>query len=167
MRTIPFILSISILIGYKLLQHFLGNSYLPLLIFAPVFILIIINLVLRKKLKHKDWFTKQLNFLNEKVVSKFETDIPPSLIFDKIIEQVTDSNSKLYDMDRSNNQILAGNSIGLRTWGENLYIDIESIDGEKSMITLTSVTVFGLVSWNKNKENIEHFHTSFKESLTI
>ncbi len=167
MRTIPFILSISILIGYKLLQHFLGNSYLPLLIFAPVFILIIINLVLRKKLKHKDWFTKQLNFLNEKVVSKFETDIPPSLIFDKIIEQVTDSDSKLYDMDRSNNQILAGNSIGLRTWGENLYIDIESIDGEKSIITLTSVTVFGLVSWNKNKENIEHFHTSFKESLTI
>ena len=167
MRTIPFILSISILIGYKLLQHFLGNSYLPLLIFAPVFILIIINLVLRKKLKHKDWFTKQLNFLNEKVVSKFETDIPPSLIFDKIIEQVTDSDSKLYDMDRSNNQILAGNSIGLRTWCENLYIDIESIDGEKSMITLTSVTVFGLVSWNKNKENIEHFHTSFKESLTI
>lgn len=167
MRTISFLLSISLLIGYKLLQHFLGNSYIPLLIFVPVLILITINLVLRKKLKHKDWFTKQLSFLNEKVISKFETDIPSSLIFDKILEQVNESDSKLYDKDPSKNQILAGNSIGLRTWGENLYIEIENIDKGKSIITLTSVTVFGLVSWNKNKENIEQFHSSFEESLTI
>ena len=167
MRTIPFVLSISVLIGYKLLRNYLDNPYLALIVFIPILLLLVINFSLRKKLKHKDWFIKHLGFLNEKVESSFTTDIPPNLLFDKIIEQVKNSSSKLYEHDASKNQILAGNSIGLRTWGENLYIDIERIKENESRVILTSVTVFGLVSWNKNKENISKFHTSFEESLTI
>lgn len=167
MRPIPFLLSLTVLVSYKLLSYYLNGSFIALLIFVPILLLLAINLVLRRKLKYKDWFVKQLGFLNEKVITTFETDIPSSLIFDKLIEQVQASSSKLYDSNPSTNQILAGNSIGIRTWGENIYIDIDNTNASKPMITLTSVTVFGLISWNKNKENTEKFHASFEESLTI
>jgi hypothetical protein len=156
-----------VLVGYKLLSYYLNGSFLAFLVFAPILLLLVINLVLRRKLKYKDWFIKHLGFLNEKVTSTFETEIPSSLIFDKLIEQIQTSKSKLYDSNLNTNQILAGNSIGIRTWGENIYIDINSSNTSKPVVTLTSVTVFGLISWNKNKENIEKFHHSFEESLTI
>jgi hypothetical protein len=167
MRPVPFLLSICLIIGYKLLNHFLEKPYYALLIFVPIVLLIGLNLVLRRKLKYKDWFIKHLGFLNEKVTHSFKSEIPAPLLFDKILEQINDSETTLYDFKPSTLEILAGNSVGMRTWGENIYIDINATDSENPTVNLTSVTVFGIVSWNKNKENIDQFYSSFEESLTI
>lgn len=167
MRPIPFVLSIVLIIGYKLLRNILEDPYLALLIFLPVVILLIVNFAIRKKLKSKDWFLKSLSFLNEQVESEFTSDLTPSLLFDKIKEEVEASTFKLYDYNIENKELLAGNAIGIRTWGENLYIEISPINDNESKVKLSSVTVFGLFSWNKNAENIQKFHNDFEESLTI
>ncbi|MGB0915264.1 MAG: hypothetical protein ACPGVI_04285 [Crocinitomicaceae bacterium] len=99
--------------------------------------------------------------------SEFTSDLTPSLLFDKIKEEVEASTFKLYDYNIENKELLAGNAIGIRTWGENLYIEISPINDNESKVKLSSVTVFGLFSWNKNAENIQKFHNDFEESLTI
>lgn len=164
---LPFIVSISCLLLYKLICYITNDSRIALLIFIVPISLLIINMILRKRLHYKSWFLSKYNILLEKNTSTFESNIPKELLFEKMKEVVTSSSFKLMDLDVNASELLVTTAPNFWTWGENLYIEITGRENETSIIKVTAVTVFGSYSWNRNRKNHVHFYESFEQSLTI
>jgi hypothetical protein len=163
---IPLIFTIVIYGVYRLLVYALEDNITPSLIFLIPIIILGINLILRRKLRFKNWFLSNWNILLDKNSFEFETDLSSDLLFPKIQEVVANSNYKLLDDHQSNKTLLLGTSASFWTWGENVYITI--LERENGCaIKLTSVTIFGSFSWGKNEENFKIFSEAFELSLTI
>jgi hypothetical protein len=126
----------------------------------------IFNLVIRKSLSFKNYFTSPYNILTSKVCNEKTIDIPKELLFEKIIEVIDHSNFKLADTYPDQFEILATSKITYKSWGENLYISFDTINNE-TVMKFCSVTLFQIYSWGKNEKNYADILNEFENSLTI
>jgi len=152
---------------YKLTSHLTGEPILSLLLFIIPITFLIVNLILRKRIQFKSWFLSKLNIFLDKEESVLISDIPPDLLYEKVLLVIDESKFKRMDSTVENFQVLATTSPNFWTWGENIYVAISKKNDTMSEIKITSVTVFGSYSWNRNKKNHQHFCESFEQSLTI
>jgi len=128
--------------------------------------LFIFNLIFRKSLALKKYFTSRYNVFTSKFRSEKVYDISAELMFEKIIEVINNSNFKLAGTESNNFSILATSSISFSSWGESLYINFDnSKDG--CVMRFCSVTLFGVYSWGKNENNYHEILKQIDDSLTI
>lgn len=166
MNRAPLLLTLIFFVLYRVISYYTGDIWLPLLVFVVPVGLLILNLSLRKRLRYSSWFLSSINFLLERKKYVRQIEISKELLFDKLIEVIGESKFNLLDSNKDQSQLLCGTSINFWTWGENIYINLESLDGETT-IEFTSTTLFGGSSWNRNQNNFESFNKSFETSLTI
>ncbi len=166
MNKTPFLLTVVFYAIYRLISHLTGEVWLSLLIFLIPIIFLILNLVLRNKLSYKNWFLSPKNFLLERKSQSIPSEISNELLFDKLLETIENSEFTLMDINKKSLAILCGTNPNFLTWGENIYVQLEN-SKEGSHVTLTSVTLFGNTSWNRNQKNFEIFIDSFEKSLTV
>ena len=168
MKTLKHILVVILIV----LIAVLGNYYLkpsnPLMI-TFIFLMsvfFIFNLIIRKSLSFKIYFTSQYNVFTAKVRSEMAYDIPKELMFEKVIEVISNSDFKLVDTDTSKFEILAISAITYKSWGENLYISFET-KGNETIMNFCSSTLFKIYSWGKNEKNYDDLLNEIESSLTI
>ncbi|WP_046756333.1 hypothetical protein [Kordia jejudonensis] len=164
---LPFLISISCFLLYKLLQYSTGNRYIALLVFLIPITVLLINMILRKKLRYKSWFLSKHSFFLEKKSSTFTSAISKELLFQKLQEVTKSSSFRLVDSNSKSSELLLTTAANFWTWGENLYIEIKEGEKETSLVNVTAVTIYGSYSWNRNHKNYQHFYESFQQSLTI
>jgi len=167
MNRAPLLFTLFFVLLYKVIGHYTGNTWLPLLVFVVPLGLLIFNLIIRKSLRYKSWFLRSLNFLLERKSYSTKSEISADLLFDKIIEVIDNSEFHLLDTEKDSLSILCGTSTNFWTWGENIYIQIETNEDATASIQFVSTTLFGGASWKRNQNNYESFIGSFEASLTI
>jgi hypothetical protein len=133
---------------------------------TAILVFFILNLMLRKSLSLKRYFLSPFNLLTAKEKSEQICDIPKDLLFDKIIEVINDSGFKLARADKSRHTILATARISWKSWGENIYIDLEESE-QGTRMKFRSVTFFQIYSWGKNRKNCDDLQEAIDQSLTI
>lgn len=156
------IIPIPILTGYYLEPE---NPLFIIIIFL-ILGFFIFNIVMRKSLSFKKYFTSQYNPLTSKIRSEKVFDVSKELMFEKVIEVINDSKFKLIKTDRDNFEILAISRITLLSWGENLYISFES-KGDETVMKFCSSTLFQIYSWGKNEKNYNDLLNEIESSFTI
>lgn len=160
------ILAAAVLIPY-LSANYSEHKNMGLII-IPFLILgfFVFNLVIRKSLFFRSYFTSRVNLLTSKICSERVFDISPDLMFEKLIEVIDHSKFTLAEVDKDNFEILATTKISWLSWGENLYIRFEANE-EKTIIKICSVTLFQITSWGKNEKNLNDLLKEIDSSLTI
>lgn len=154
-----FLIAVFVLLGFKspLLMKVLASINLVVLSF---------NLIVRKKLKFKDYFLSPFNIFSAKFSKDFEVEIPAELAFDKIVEVIAESGFQLITADREQMQILAIARMGIRSWGENVYFSFVE-QGEKTLVQFNSAALFQIYTWGKNEQNYSVFFNRLEHSFTI
>ncbi len=137
----------------------MGSSFLILGFF-------IFNLIIRKSLKYKEYFTSPYNLFTTKVRYQKSYDIPKDLMFEKIIEVINNSNFKLVDTNKEKFEILAISTTIFKSWGENLYLSFETNEN-KTIMKFCSATLFQIYSWGKNEKNYNDLLNEVESSLII
>ena len=161
-----FVLAIIVII--PVFSGYLLEPENPGYIIVPLFILgfFVFNLVIRRSLFFKNYFTSQYNVLTSKVRSEKAFDIPKELMFEKMIEVIDHSKFKLVEAHKERLEILAITNITFKSWGENLYISFETI-GDETIMKFCSVTFFQITSWGKNEKNYNDLLSEIESSFTI
>ena len=126
----------------------------------------VFNLIIRKSLSFKNYFTSRYNLLTTKVHSKKVYDIPKELLFEKIIEVINNSDFRLIEIDKEKFEILAISTITFISWGENLYISFET-KGNETIMRFCSSTLFQIYSWGKNEKNYDDLLNEIENSLIV
>ncbi|MFW6248377.1 MAG: hypothetical protein ACOC4J_01245 [Bacteroidota bacterium] len=126
----------------------------------------ILNLVLRKSLSLKKYYTHPFNPLTSKVCYEKTYDIPKKLMFEKIIEVLKYSEFELVETNKDRFEILAITKISLKSWGENIYIDLDA-NGNETIMKFCSVTIFQIYDWGKSEKNYKDLCEQIESSLTI
>ena len=126
----------------------------------------IFNLIIRKSLSFKSYFTSRYNLFTTKVRSVKSYDIPKELMFEKIIEVINHSDFKLVETDENKFEILAISKITFKSWGENLYINFET-KGNETIMKFCSSTLFQMYSWGKNEKNYDDLLNEIESSLIV
>ena len=126
----------------------------------------IFNLIIRKSLSFKNYFTSQYNLFTTKIREEKSFDISKELMFEKIIEVINNSDFKLVETDKDKFEILAISTITFKSWGENLYISFES-KGNETIMKFCSSTLFQIYSWGKNEKNYDDLLNEFESSLIV
>ena len=144
----------------------LGTEDWLLILPLGILAFLMFNLLIRKSLLFKSYFTSPLNVLTSKTRSEISFPIPRDLMFDKIIEVINDSNFELIEANRDIYEILATTRLSWLSWGENLYISFEDKENE-TIMKFCSATLFQIYSWGKNERNYENLLKEIEDSLTI
>ena len=126
----------------------------------------IFNLIIRKSLSFKNYFTSQHNLFTTKIRSEKSYDISKELMFEKIKQVINHSNFKLVATDEDKFEILAISAITFKSWGENLYISFET-KGNETIMKFCSSTIFQIYSWEKNEKNYEYLLNEIESSLIV
>jgi len=168
MKTLKHILVAALIIFISILIPFYtepNNPYMMIFTFliAGFFIF---NLIIRKSLLYKNYYTSKYNFFTSKVRYERTYDIPIDLMFEKILEVVNNSSLKLVETNKEKFEILAITSMTLISWGENLYISFE-IQGDRTIMKFCSTTLFQMYSWGKNERNYNNLISEIDNSLII
>jgi len=124
------------------------------------------NLIVRRRLSFRGYFTSAYNLLTAKKRAQITFDWPRELLFDKVIEVLEHSKFRLAETERAGFKILATTGLTLTSWGENLYIDLEQKD-EETVMHFCSTTLFQIYSWEKNDKNFRDLMDEIERSLTI
>lgn len=161
-------IAMSVLI---IIPFLIGNSLKnddPVLVVSVLLIagFFVFNLVIRKSLSFKNYFTSKYNLLTSKAHAEKSFDIPKDLMFEKIIEVINDSKFKLIKADKEAFEILAIAPISFKSWGENLYVSLET-KGNETTMKFCSTTLFQIYSWGKNEKNFTDLLNEIESSLTI
>ncbi|WP_027420890.1 hypothetical protein [Crocinitomix catalasitica] len=146
-----------------LLKPYYPIKFIVLFLFIGFFI---VNILIRKSLIFKKYFTSQYNFLTSKIESKHTYDIPIDLMFEKAIEVISNSQFKLVDTNKETMEVLAISKISFKSWGENIYLRFEP-NGDKSIMYFCSTTLFQSYSWGKNESNNSVLFNEIEASLTV
>ncbi len=133
------------------------------LLFAVFFIF---NLAVRKSKSFQSYFMSEWNIFTSKFKQETLYDIPQALMIDKIAEVINHSKFKLVDVDQSKGEIMATSSMTMKSWGENIYIDLKPL-GEKTAMEFCSVTMFQMTSWGKNAQNYHQLLNDIEDALII
>lgn len=129
-------------------------------------IFFIFNLVVRRSLSFRGYFTSRYNFLTTKVSKEISFDISRELMFEKVIEVMNQSEFKQVATDKEKYEILAITKMSLTSWGENLYIRFKA-DGNKTTIHFCSATIFQVYSWGKNEHNLAKLVHDMESSFIV
>ncbi len=167
MKKIPLLIGVVFFLLYKLIQNITGDPWLSLLVFALPIGILVTSFILRRQMRFKKWFLSPMNVFFEQKTNNYKSDIPSDLLLNKLTEMLEESDFKVFDTNEQELNILCGTSPNFWTWGENIYIQIDSKTPDESVISFTSVTLFGNTSWGRNQKNYELFISSFEDSLTI
>jgi len=92
------------------------------------------------------------------------SDLSQDLFQLKIKEILGDNNFQIFF--ESPNQLSATTPPTFRSWGENIYFDFFEQDGS-SIVKMNSVSVFGIIDWDKNESNKIELFEQFDNSLII
>lgn len=125
-----------------------------------------VHLVIRKSLRFKGYFTSPLNILTSKYKQTLTLDFEADLAFDKLVEVLEASPFRLVEGNAERRVLLATSSLSWRSWGENLYIELEP-NGSQTVMKFCSVTLFQVYSWGKNEDNIAALLREIEDSLTV
>jgi hypothetical protein len=164
--------SYSIFLGILLLIAviFVLNQYaktnvLEIIAFFIAFVFIF-SLVVRKIVWFKPYFTSKFNLLTNKTRHKQEFDFPKDLLFDKMIEVMTNAGFKINKSNKETGDIFATTGMTWFSWGENIYVSMEKDHGT-TMVDFCSATFFQVYDWGRNERNYKRFLSEFEDSLTI
>lgn len=124
------------------------------------------NLIMRKSLSMKKYFTSKYNLFTTKVRREQSFEITEDVMFDKVIEVIKYSKFKLIETDKESLEILAIAAMTFKSWGENLYISFAR-KGDKTIMKFCSATLFQIYSWGKNDSNFDELIGDIEKSLTI
>jgi hypothetical protein len=146
----------------------LPNNENPYLIGVSIFFgcFFLFNLIVRKSLSFRGYFTSRYNLLTSKVRSEKTFDVPKDLMFEKVKEVIESSNFKLVAFNKETFEILAISKFSFQSWGENLYIRFQS-EGENTIMEFCSTTLFQIYSWGKNEKNYADLMSEIEGSFTI
>lgn len=168
MKTFKHILvAVFIMLISVLMTHYLKpNNPIMIVLLFLIIGFFIFNLIIRKSLSFKNYFTSPYNLITTKVRYQKSYDIPKDLMFEKIIEVINNSNFKLVETNKEKLEILAISSLTFKSWGENLYISFET-NGNKTIMKFCSTTLFQMYSWGKNEKNYDDLLNNIESSLVI
>ena len=168
MKTFKHILvAVLIMLISVLMTHYLKPNNPIMIVFLFLILgFFIFNLIIRKSLSFKNYFTSPYNLITTKVHYQKSYDIPKDLMFEKIIEVINNSNFKLVETNKEKLEILAISSLTFKSWGENLYISFET-NGNKTIMKFCSTTLFQMYSWGKNEKNYDDLLNNIESSLII
>lgn len=168
MKTFKHILvAVLIMLISVLMTHYLKPNNPIMIVFLFLILgFFIFNLIIRKSLSFKNYFTSPYNLITTKVRYQKSYDIPKDLMFEKIIEVINNSNFKLVETNKEKLEILAISSLTFKSWGENLYISFET-NGNKTIMKFCSTTLFQMYSWGKNEKNYDDLLNNIESSLII
>ena len=168
MRTIKHISIAILIIALTFLISYYVEPADPILPIISLLLLgfFLFNLIIRRSLNYKGYFTSKYNVLTQKYRNQKVYPIAKEILFDKIIEVLEDSHFNLKEVDRDRYEILAISPITWKSWGENLYISFES-DGDETTMKFCSTTFFQIYSWGKNEENYSSLLNQIENSLII
>ena len=160
-------IAILIILFSGLIGYYLKPNN-PIMIVLSFLILgfFIFNLIIRKSLSFKNYFTSPYNLFTTKVYYQKTYEIPKELMYEKIIEVIDNSKFKLVDTNNEKLEILAISSITFKSWGENLYISFETNENN-TLMKFCSTTLFQIYSWGKNEKNYNDLLNNIENSLTI
>ncbi len=156
------IMLISGLMTYYLQPN---NPFMIVLLFLFIGFFIF-NLIIRKSLSFKNYFTSPYNLFTTKVRYQKSYEIPKDLMFEKIIEVINNSDFKLVETNKEKLEILAISTITFKSWGENLYINFKT-NGNITIMKFCSTTLFQMYSWGKNEKNYDDLLNDIESSLII
>ena len=87
-------------------------------------------------------------------------------MYEKMLEVVRDLNYQVQNSNLLKKSIFITTPISFKSWGENIYIDIDETNSGKSIINITSASL-QVYSWGKNKQNFDKLILEIEESLII
>lgn len=168
MKTLKDIIVIVIIVVFPaLLALYIKpeDLIMKIIVFLVVFVFVF-NIIFRKSLLFKNYFTSKYNILTTKVRMEKLYDIPINLMYDNIIEVIDKSNFKLVKSDTPNYQLLAISKVTFWSWGENIYINFEK-KGSDTVMLFCSSTLFGIYSWGKIEKNYSVLLSEIESSLIV
>ncbi len=168
MKTFKHILvAVLIMLISGLMTYYLKpNNHIMMVLLFLIIGFFIFNLIIRKSLLFKNYFTSPYNLFTTKVRYQKSYDIPKDLMFEKIIEVIDISDFKLVETNKEKLEILAISTITFKSWGENLYISFES-NGNETIMKFCSTTLFQMYSWGKNEKNYNNLLNDIESSLIV
>lgn len=152
----------SLLIGNYTQPNSSLIFYIPFIILS----LAIFNLINRNSPSFQPYFTSKYNLFTSKFKFEKVYDIPIDLMFEKIIEVMNNSKFRLIRTDHKSFEIMANTKITFKSWGENIYINFEEMNGNTRM-KFCSATLFQIYSWGKNEENYNKLLIEIENSLIV
>jgi len=166
LKQITVVVLITLISGLGGYYYSVSKNPFIAVIFLIIVAFFIFNLIVRKSLTFKNYFTSKYNLLTAKVWMEKSYDIPKELMFEKIKEVIDDSNFELIEADNDKFEILAISKITFKSWGENLYISFEA-RGVETIMKFCSATLFQVSSWGKNEKNYTDLLNEIESSLTV
>jgi len=128
--------------------------------------LFLFSILVRRNIIFKPYFTSKSNFLTSKIRHQKEFDLPKDILFDKMMEVLTEAHFKVRYADKGAGVLFATSNISFFSWGENIYVDMAEADG-MTKVDFCSACFFGIVSWGKNEKNYDRLMETFESSLII
>ena len=80
---------------------------------------------------------------------------PRAEVFAAIIRALPEANMKLKRSDEASGHIEAVTGISMASWGERIKIDLAEAGPDTTTATITSGNRAQLVSWGRNKKNLD------------
>ena len=158
------VLGIFVVYGFSHVFLYLKGTLLVFSIF--IIGLFIFNLIVRRFLYFKPYFISKYNVFSETFRTTVHLNIASELMFDKILEVMGETKFKLVEVDFEKQSILCLSKITLTSWGENIYIAFEDSDKGSQMI-FYSVSILGMYSENRHRNNYTHLMNVLDKSLII
>lgn len=158
-------LPIIVIVGLTVLFDYYKYTWIVAL--SILFSVYIFSSIFRYKRWMIHYFLSPFSFLHGKVGEEIKVDLPPEILFEKILEFY--QSFKDYKLVRYEGELMlnAGTPFSGFTWTENIIIKVSpSDDGESSTVDFTSLT-FAVFSWGKNAENLEEFKAQLDQSFFV
>lgn len=160
-------LPIIVIVGLVVLFNRMEHQLEWIIVLSVLLSTYIISGTFRYKRWILNYFLSPFSFLHGKVREQLKVDLPPEILFEKILEfyqSFKDYRIVCYEEELVLN---AGTPFSGYTWTENIIIKVTpSDDGESSIVDFTSLT-FAVFSWGKNAENLEEFKAQLDQSFFV
>lgn len=166
---LPRIAMILFSIGLILFTVMRSGNVFPVLLFGPLLIAICLVFFFRNSQFVHYLARSKWNSLSESYQHSMRFEWPPSLLFDKVIEVLSEAG---FEQITSNKSKLKISAVKGETWaftGENVYIVIEQVDeaGQSSRLKFLSISFFQSYAFDQNEKHFKTLIKQFEKSLTI
>jgi hypothetical protein len=142
-------------------------KYTWIVALSILFSVYIFSGIFRYKRWMLNYFLSPFSFLHGKVREQIEVDLPPDLLFEKVVEFYR--SQKGYRIVCFAEELImnAGTPYTGLTWTENIIIRVRpSVEDNGSVLDFTSLT-FAVFSWGKNEENLKELKSELEQSFFV
>jgi hypothetical protein len=87
--------------------------------------------------------------------TEVEFDASQAKVFEAMIAALSGSKMKVKSSDAASGRIEAVTGVSFQSWGEKITIELTQLAPEKTKATISSGNRAQLVSWGKNKKNLD------------